>query len=158
MRLLVREGLAFSGVGAAAFVVQLAVLNLLVHRGIGPLGANATAMVVSCAVAYAGNRWLSFRHRRREHLYREAVAFVLVNAITLVIGELVLATAYLGHAQRDPALVNVLSIVGIGLGTMMRFWAYRSFVFTEPAVSSSVGASTTPTAADGAVALAVAET
>ena len=133
-RVLARELVTFGGVGAVAFVVQIGLFNLLVHHGIGPLSSNAVAMIVSCGVAFVGNRGVSFRHRRGRRMAGEAAGFLLVNVATFGLGEAVLATAYLVGREHDRLVINTLTVLGIGLGTVIRFWAYRRFVFVPPVV------------------------
>lgn len=131
-RILLKELTAFGAVGFVAFVVQLGLFNLLVHRGVGPLTSNAVAVVAATAVAYIGNRYFSFSHRARTGLGREAGFFFAINALTFLLAEVILATAYLFHAEKDRLVVNVLNIIGIGIGTVIRFWAYKRFVFLHP--------------------------
>lgn len=129
-RILLKEVAAFGVVGAVGFVLQLGLFNLL--HDIGSLKANAVATVVATAFAYVGNRYLSFSHRARTGLGRETAWFFGINLVTLVIAQLVLAIAYLFGKQHDKFVTNVLVIIGIGIGTVIRFWAYKRFVFLNP--------------------------
>ena len=55
--------------------------------------------------------------------------FFLVNGVGLAIATLYLnATHDLLHMDSRLA-VNINTIIGIGLATIFRFWAYRQFVF-----------------------------
>ncbi|MCL2781838.1 MAG: GtrA family protein [Actinomycetia bacterium] len=133
-RVLLKEITAFGLVGAIAFVVQMGLFNYLYyHHHIGPLTANAVGMIVSVAVAYVGNRYLSFSHRARSGLAREAAFFFIINAIAFVFAEALLALfAYPFGFRHDGFVMNVVNVVGIGLGTLFRFWAYKRFVFLAP--------------------------
>ncbi len=137
-----REMLKFGAVGAVAFVVDVGLFNLLTS-GLWPGdapppldGHEKLAKVVSASlatvVAWLGNRYWSFRHRRRSARSREFATFVLMNAIAMVIAVLCLTVSHdvLGFTSH---LADNISgnIVGVGLGTLFRFWAYRTFVFTE---------------------------
>ena len=129
-RILLKEITAFGAVGLVGLVIQLGLFNLL--HDIGALKANAVAMIVATAFAYVGNRYLSFSHRARTGLGREASWFFGINAVTFVIAELILGVAYLFSKQHDKVVTNVLNLVGIGVGTIIRFWAYKRFVFLHP--------------------------
>lgn len=129
-RILLKEVSAFGAVGIVGVVIQLGLFNLL--HDIGALKANAVAMVVSTAFAYVGNRYLSFSHRARTGLRREAAWFFGINAVTFVIAELILGIAYLFGEQHDRVVTTVFNLVGIGVGTIIRFWAYKRFVFLHP--------------------------
>ncbi len=129
-RILLKEVAAFGAVGAVGVVIQLGLFNLL--HDIGALKANAIAMVVSTSFAYVGNRYLSFSHRARTGLGRETSWFFGINAVTFVIAELILGIAYLFDEQHDRVVTTVLNVIGIGVGTIIRFWAYKRFVFLNP--------------------------
>ena len=131
-RILLKEVAAFGAVGLVGLVIQLGLYNLLHSNGVGPLTSNAVAMVVATSFNYVGNRYLSFSHRARTGIGRETAWFFGINAVTFVIAELVLAIAYLFDAERDALVTNVLNLIGIGIGTIIRFWAYKRFVFIHP--------------------------
>jgi putative flippase GtrA len=135
-----REMLKFGAVGLVAFVVDVGLFNLLTSdlwfgTGSPPLdGHEKFAKVVSAStatvVAWLGNRYWSFRHRRQSSRGREFLTFVFLNVIATGIAVLCLAVSHdlLGFTSH---LADNLSgnVIGIGLGTLFRFWAYRRFVF-----------------------------
>ena len=137
-----REMVKFGTVGAVAFVVDVGLFNLLTSHlwfgsGDPPLdGHEKLAKVLSASiatvVAWLGNRYWSFRHRRRSSRGREFLTFVLMNGIAMVIAVLCLAVSHdlLGYTSH---LADNISgnVIGVGLGTLFRFWAYRTFVFTQ---------------------------
>jgi putative flippase GtrA len=137
-----REMLKFGAVGAVAFVVDVGLFNLLTSDlwfGSGPPpldGHEKIAKIVSAStatvVAWLGNRYWSFRHRRQSSRGREFLTFVLMNVIAMGIAVLCLAISHdlLGF---DSKLADNISgnLIGVALGTLFRFWAYRTFVFTE---------------------------
>lgn len=129
-RILLKEVSAFGAIGIIGIVIQLGIFNLL--HDIGALKANTVAMVVATTFAYVGNRYLSFSHRARTGLRREASWFFGINAVTYVVAQLILAIAYLFGQQQDRLVTTVLNLVGIGVGTIIRFWAYKRFVFLHP--------------------------
>lgn len=137
MDVLVREVIKFGAVGAVAFVVDTGVFNLL-RFGVGgggplehkPLSAKVVSTIVAAVVAWLGNRFWTFRHRRRASAQRELVLFFFFNAVGLAIA---LSCLGFSHYVLDlrSALADNVSANGIGLvlGTLFRFWAYRRFVF-----------------------------
>ena len=136
---LLRELAKFGTVGALAFVLDLAIYNLLVFGLPGgdvgqlhgaPLWAKSVSTGVATMFSWLGNRWWTFRHRRSEGVPRELALFLLFNALGLGI-----ALACLGFSRYvlglDGPLADNISGNGVGLvlGTLFRFWAYRTFVF-----------------------------
>jgi putative flippase GtrA len=62
---------------------------------------------------------------------RELPVFVLLNGIAIGIGALCLALSHYALRLTSPLADNISgNIIGLGLGTMFRFWSYRRFVFT----------------------------
>ena len=137
---LVREIVKFGIVGLIAYVVDIGTFNLLQYAGgHGPLyGKPITAKVISVAlattVAYFGNRYWTWRDRGRTNMGREYILFFVFNGIAMLIavGCLAISHYVLGFTS---ALADNISanVVGLVLGTLFRFWSYRTFVF--PAVT-----------------------
>lgn len=138
MALVVREALKFGVVGAVAFVVDTGVFNLLLHVGDSPaldgkpLTAKVFSVGVATLVAWLGNRYWTFRRRRRSSVPRELVLFAVVN-----VGGLLLALVPLGVSRYvlgldSPLADNIAAnVVGLALGTIFRFLMYRTYVFNE---------------------------
>ena len=131
--MLAKEIAAFGLVGGISFVIDIGLFNLLLHHGQGPIEAKIVSTAVSTTFAYFGNRHLSFSHRARSSLGREAGFFFLINLITLVGSLLILAFfAYPLHYKFDKVVMNVVNLVTIAIGTVIRFDAYKRFVFLHP--------------------------
>ena len=140
---LYREMIKFGVVGAVAFVIDIGGFNLLrrtVLQGTGDwvLSHAVIATIISAAVAtvvaWVGNRMWTFRHRRNRPVHHEAGLFFATNGVALVIGAVCVAFSnkVLG-LEGNVVAANVAKLVGIALGTLFRFWAYRRFVFAgEP--------------------------
>jgi putative flippase GtrA len=137
---LAREAAKFGIVGGIAFVTDFGVFNLLRYAGpdgVGvlhhkPLTANVVSTVLSILVAWLGNRYWTFRHRRRASAPRELVLFFVMNGVGLLISLVCLAFTYYVLDLRGPVASNVSAkVVGVALGTLFRWWAYRRFVFVE---------------------------
>ena len=127
---LVRELMKFGVVGSVASVVDVTVFNAVLSLTGKPLTSKTISTIVATTVAYAGNRYWTFRHRSRSGISREYTLFFLLNGIGLAIslGCLALSHYVLGFTGRlaDNIAANV---VGLGLATAFRFWSYRRWVF-----------------------------
>lgn len=136
----------FGIVGGMGFVVDVAVFNLLrAYTPFGwegwPVAAKAISTMLAIAVNWIGNRTWTFREHRRSDTGREAAEFLIasligggVSLLCLVISRDVLG---LTSALDDNVSANV---VGLLLGSGVRFCAYRWWVFGErrtPAGGSS---------------------
>ena len=127
----------FFGVGLVAYVVGVAGFNLLVHFDSAPLAnkpltASIASGVVSILIAYFGNRYWTWRDRQWSGTKREITLFFLINIISLAISVGCLAVSrYLLNFNSVVADNIASNLVGVGLGTIIRFWAYRKYVFKE---------------------------
>jgi putative flippase GtrA len=133
---LYRELLKFGVVGAGAFVIDAGGFNLLVYGGgQGPLHHRPlTAKIISAGVsilaAWLGNRYWTFRHRRRPQVHHELFLFVVVNGVGLLIAVVCLGISRYVLSFESPLADNISgTILGTALGTLFRFWAYRQIVF-----------------------------
>lgn len=135
--LLGHEVFAFLVVGGCGYVVDVVAFNLLLS--VGPLAgrdpsyARIVAMFVAMVVTYTGNRFWTWRGTQRHDRRREMGLFVLFNLVGLAISVAILVLTHdvLGWTSR---LADNLSanVVGLGVATAFRFWAYRTFVFGAP--------------------------
>lgn len=139
---LLHEVAKFGTIGLIAFSIDTTIYNVLVFGvpgGVGdgamndiPLRAKIAATCVATVFAWLGNRYWTFRHRRRTRKAHEFVLFVVFNVIGLAI-----ALVCLGFSRYvldlHSQLADNLSANGVGLvlGTLFRFWAYRTFVFAD---------------------------
>ena len=135
MDVIYREMIKFGVVGILAFVIDLGLANLLWHTVLSD--KVTTAKIISGAVAtlfaWFGNRQWTFRHRRSRPAHHEVALFFGVNLVALGISALVLYISHYGLDYTSILADNVATIIGIGLGTLFRFWAYRRYVFAgEP--------------------------
>lgn len=131
VRRLWRELLGFGVVGAFGYVSDAIVINLLYHH-VPSVLASAIAVSVSTLVAYAGNRFWTFRRRERRETRAEFGLFVLVSAGGFLIA--VFCVWFTQHVlgQNSRLAVNVAQLgAGQVLGTLFRFWACHRYVFPE---------------------------
>jgi putative flippase GtrA len=135
LQVVVREMVKFGVVAAVAYVVDVGLFNALRFAGPRlledkPLTAKIISTVVATLVAWVGNRYWTFRHRRRASARRELFMFVVMNGIGLGIGLGCLAFSHYVLNLRTPLADNIsANVVGLALGTAFRFFAYRTWVF-----------------------------
>jgi putative flippase GtrA len=135
---LIHEVAKFGVVGAIAFVVTTVGTNLLHFQvGLGPLTSNVIATIVATFVSYAGNRYWTFRHREGSTMAREYVVFFVLNGIGLAIQLACIGITYYLLGLTDKLSYNIALVIGIGLGTLFRFWSYRKWVWVEPAPATA---------------------
>ena len=136
-----RELATFGAVGGIAFVVDVGVYNLLRSTLLDdkPIGAKVVSVIVATAVAWLGNRYLTFREGRNQAVVREAVTFGLVNVGGLLIASACLFVSHYLLGFTSQLADNVAANgVGLVLGTAFRYLAYRHLVFRgSPAVTTT---------------------
>lgn len=131
------ELMKFGSVGAIAYIANLGLFNLLVHFPISPLDdrpvtGSLLAGFVSILVAYFGNRFWTWKDRPRRAMSREIALFFIINGIGILISAAVLyISRYIFGFQSALADNIAANVIGIGLGTIFRFWSYRVFVFPK---------------------------
>lgn len=133
---LYREIAKFGIVGLSALVVDIGLFNLLRFAGgegplyDKPITAKAISVGVATVFAYFGNRYWTFRYRGRSHMGKEFALFFLLNGVAMLIA---LVCLWFSHyvLGLTSALADNLSanVIGLGLGTLFRFWSYRRWVF-----------------------------
>jgi len=134
-RLLIHEGAKFLIVGLIGIgVTNLVFIPLHGPLGLGPLTSVTIATVVATVVTFLGNRFWSFRDRQGAGTAREGVTFFMLNGVGLLI-----QYAVLGFSNYALGLTtkveNVIAVnLGIGIGTLFRFWSYRKWVWVPPDV------------------------
>ncbi|PZM94481.1 MAG: polysaccharide synthesis protein GtrA [Actinobacteria bacterium] len=138
---LLREVGKFGTVGGISFIVDIALFNILrVGIDMEVLAAKTISTIVAATVAFIGNRFWTWRHRERSGLAREYGLYFLFNAVGLGIGLACVAISHYGlgaiwpQVFRTPLADNIsANVIGVGLGTLFRFWSYRRFVFVAAA-------------------------
>lgn len=130
----------FGVVGVAGIVVNLGVFNAL---RLGPLGpdvsvggnddrvvtAKVLATVVSILFAWVAHRGWTFKGQRRHRPAKELALFGAVNAVAIVVEAGLVALTHHGFGWTSLLADNASSLVGIGLGTIVRYFGFTAFVF-----------------------------
>lgn len=132
----------FAIVGLTGVAVQIVAFNLLRYAGPGhvgvlearPITAQVLAIALATVITYLGNRYWTYAHQARGDVWRELPVFVLLNGIAIGIGALCLGASHYLLGLTSPLADNLSgNVLGLGLGTLFRFWSYRRFVFTGQA-------------------------
>jgi putative flippase GtrA len=150
---LIHEIAKFGVVGIVAYVITVGVFNLL--RFGGPdgegvlferaLSAQAIAVIVATTFAYFANRHWTWKDRERTGLAREYTLFFLINGVTLVVTLLLLWFSHYVLGLKSPLADNIsANVVGLIIGTAMRFYAYRRWVFPVSEPTPTTGSSDSP--------------
>jgi putative flippase GtrA len=128
---LARELARFGTVGAFGVVVNAAVFNLCIRvLDMPSVRSGVIATAVATGTNYLGNRYWAYRQADKQRVHREVVLFLLFSGIGLVIENGALALSHYGLGFTSPLADNVAKyVVGLGLGTLFRFWSYRTWVF-----------------------------
>lgn len=129
-RTLLKELSAFGVVGAACFVLDLALFQLLyAHVGVGAVTSKLISTVVSMTVAYLGHRYWSFSHRARTGVGREYLLFAMINGVTLLLGLATVALVRYPMGFESALVLQIANVASTALGTLIRYVSYRRWVF-----------------------------
>jgi len=145
LRRLIGQGVAFLAVGGVGFLVDVGVFNALRatvlspdHVANGELWAKTISVTLAIVVNWVGNRSLTFRRERRTGprrvVLREAVEFFAASLLGSAVSLLCLVVSHDILGLRSAAADNIsANVVGLALGTALRFALYRLWVFRAPA-------------------------
>lgn len=146
-----REFAKFLVVGGAAWVVDAGLFTLLSHTVLDNkvLTSKIISVLVSTIVSYVLNREWSFSKRGGREIHHEALLFFLVNGFALGVNLAPLAISHYliginlshGYTRLTVSIADWISanIIGTGIATMFRYWAYRRFVFPHELEAGTVG-------------------
>lgn len=135
LRATVTQLASFGTIGAICFLIDLGVYNLLRATVLpdGPIAAKIASAVVATAVAWLANRSITFRSQRqvgRKETLREGLLFAVTNVIGLGIAAACLFVSHYVLGFTSTLADNVAGNgVGLVLGTVFRFVAYKALVF-----------------------------
>lgn len=124
----------FLTVGGINYLVDLAIFNLLllVVFPEWPLLDKCAAVSVSTIFSWIVNRSWTFRGRGGHCVISEAALFVLVNIIGALPPLLCLGISHYLMGLTSPLADNIsANVIGLVLGTALRYVLYRLVVFPE---------------------------
>ena len=135
VRRLVPEAFAFAVIGAVNTALYLAIT--WVALPIGAVKATVIATVITTTLAYFANRYWTYRHHTKTALRREYTLFFGFNLVGMIIQSGSIAIGKYGFGlteEHDELAFLAVTALGVVIGTLFRFWAYRTFVFLKPPV------------------------
>jgi len=81
-------------------------------------------------VSWLGNRHWTFSEHRTSRRGRELVVFSAINLVAAVVPVGTLAFSHYVLQLTSPLQDNVATVVGIAIGTVLRYVGYKRWVFT----------------------------
>lgn len=137
-RVLLKELSAFGVVGAINFALDVAIFQVMYAViGADALVAKIVSTSITTTTAYFMHRHWSFSHRARTGIRREYPIFILVNALTLALSLLMIGFVHYTLGQSDTLILQLTNVTSIAIGTVVRFTAYKRWVFPRSASSTS---------------------
>jgi putative flippase GtrA len=162
----VKYMLKFGVVGLIGMVIDVGVFNLLRlgalghgHFIQGPVGASVVSVSLAVLFNWLGNRYWTFRESRRRNALLELLEYGAVSVAGLLVA---LACLWVSHYLLgfDSLLADNISknVVGLALGTVLRFALFRYWVWghhrsgkvREPSLAEATATIFTPDPAPGA--------
>ncbi|WP_104180467.1 GtrA family protein [Arthrobacter sp. B0490] len=127
----VRRLSSFTVVGTVAFMVDIAVYNILASGfGVGPITSKVASVALATGVSWLGSHYVTFRQFVGRPKHEEALLFGLTNLVGLGIAAACLFVSHYVLGLTGPLADNVSgNVVGVLLGNVFRYIAYRFFVF-----------------------------
>lgn len=128
----------FLVVGGVATIVDVGLLNVL-HFGldVGPLTSKVISTIAGGVVAFVGNRHWSFDDRSQQPVRAQALSFLVVNIVALLLALLPLAITRYALGLTGVLAINLsANVVGLSLATVARFEGYRRWVFRNPVLAN----------------------
>jgi putative flippase GtrA len=122
------EFLKFATIGGFVYIFDIGIFNALHY--IGPFKAKAISSLIAITIAYIANRHWTYRGYDKERLHKEYILFLTINLLSMA---LALSCLFISHyILRFHSLFadNIsANVVGVFLGTLFRFYGYRTWVF-----------------------------
>jgi putative flippase GtrA len=128
LRRVAAEAAKFGIVGISGVVIQLIAFSILLDF-MQTVRANVVATLIAIATNYVGYRYWVYRDADKKTRSREITLFLIFSGVGLVVQNVVLYALVYGFGFHTKLENMICSIVGIGVATIFRFWAYRTFVF-----------------------------
>jgi putative flippase GtrA len=135
-----RELVKFALVGGTTWVIDTAIFLVLKSTILEPkpVTAKVISVLVATLASYGLNRGWSFRTRGGRERHHEAVLYLVISAVGVAVYSAPLWVSRYVLDFRVP-MVSLLAehladfisgqIVGVILGMIFRWWAFRRFVF-----------------------------
>ena len=120
----------FAVVGLVNIGVNVALFDALARwLGVPVLLASVIATILTTASSYLLNRSWAFSHRDASNVPFAFARFSVINLAGIALETAVLASGLALLPGAGPLLRNLLKVLGICAGTVLRFLGYRAWVF-----------------------------
>ncbi|MFD1214247.1 GtrA family protein [Arthrobacter sp. GCM10027362] len=128
-----REVAKFGTVGGLAFIIDNGLYWWLIN---GPMAESEVkgrfaSATVATLFSWVANRYWTFRHRRQPNPVRELVMFIVINVIGMIISAGCVGIVKYLFGVTDRPVLLFAGIFGTVLATVVRFFAYRFWVFNS---------------------------
>lgn len=133
----------FGTVGAVAYLLDIALFNALQLSSLDllhgrPAAAKAVSSLLAMLFAYTGNRYWAFRGRTVRSHRVSLPLFLLINLAGMAVAVACLLISRDVFGLTGPLADNIAAnVVGTGLGTVVRLWAYQRWVFPTVAAPAA---------------------
>ena len=142
MRALIVQLTRFGLVGLVGLVIDVAVFNVLIFTVLsadsvheGPIIAKVISTSLAIVANWLGNRHWTFRAVRRAQWWREGLEFAAASLVGMGVSLGCLWVSHYAVGFTSPLADNIATnVVGLGLGTAVRFTLYRLWVFKDVAL------------------------
>lgn len=126
------EGLRFLLVGGMNYVVDVGVFNALRATVLAtqPVSAKVISATVATLFSWVVNRSWTFSTRARRRMLHEFIGFMVINALGLVPPVVCLWLSHYVLGFESQLADNIsANIIGVALGTLVRYLGYSLVVF-----------------------------
>jgi putative flippase GtrA len=137
LRALAPEVVKFGIIGGLNVIVNAVVFNVLLFLPTfdnSEVKAKVVATAVAMLSAYFMNRHWTYKDRDKSGVHREFMLFVFFNLVGMVIEVAILSATKYWFGLTGWLALNAAMMVGLALGTIFRFFTYRTWVFQHAAV------------------------
>ena len=129
----------FGVVGLVGMGIDVLIFNVLLLGYLGQdvwwqtaVGAKFVSTSIAIIFNWLGNRFWTFRHRKRNNVLAEFVEYVIASLIGMGVTLFVLWVSHDLLGLRSILADNIsANIIGLGLGTVVRFALYRFWIWGD---------------------------
>lgn len=128
----IREIIRFLLVGGMNYVVDVGVFNALRATVLAthPVTAKVISAIVATLFSWVMNRSWTFKARAKRPILHEFVGFMTINALGLLPPVICLWISHYLMGFTSQLADNIsANIIGVGLGTLLRYVGYSKIVF-----------------------------
>lgn len=134
LRTLAPEVVKFGIIGGLNVIVNWVAFNVLLLLPVfadGQLKAKVIATAIAVMSSYFMNRHWTYKDRDKSAAHREFMLFLGFNLAGMLIEVSAIAITKYVFGLTSWLAINVAFVFGLTLGTIFRFFTYRTWVFTH---------------------------